>query len=567
MKTIVHHLAFTCCLLLQAWGQSVQCDLVFELDWRGERYQVGAEREGRRISRCDYLLSQFALQKEDGSWMEADSSLIALISHGEARNRFSLGTIPEGRFQALRFVVGLDENTNASDPNRYPPEHPLNPQLNNLHWTWQSGYIFCALEGHSEQDLGFLYHLGNDSNATEIVLPLELDLEGAQTLSLSLDLAKILASLRLDIRETTSTHSRPGDPVATTFSQLLGQAFAIDAITPGIYHSPQANNPLHPNQQPTAEPAIQRHFPQPDFPADNPLTHEGVALGKALFFDPILSKERNLSCASCHQPEAAFSDAGMAFSEGHLGGKSTRNSMPLFNLVWHREMFWDGRVQTLREQVLHPIEHPDELALPLTEALQRLNATPEYPTTFAKVFGKAEIDGDLLAKALEQYLLSLISQESRFDQAMRGEVELTAEEKRGFELFITEHDPDNGLRGADCFHCHGGALFSNHTFANNGLDPTFSDLGRAAATGLESDRGKFKVPSLRNLTLTAPYMHDGRFATLEEVVEHYNSGVQRSPTLDPNLAKHPETGLHLTEADKAALVAFLTTLTEHRFPN
>lgn len=175
------------------------------------------------------------------------------------------------------------------------------------------------------------------------------------------------------------------------------------------------------------------------------------------------------------------------------------------------------------------------------------------------------MSAELLAKALEQYLLSLVSQEARFDQAMRGEVEFTPEEKRGFELFVTEYDPANGLRGADCFHCHGGALFSNHTFANNGLGREFEDLGREMVTGKASDRGKLKVPSLRNLAATAPYMHDGRFSTLAEVIEHYDSGVQRSETLDPNLAKHPVAGLDLTDSDKAALLIFLNTLNDTQF--
>src|SRR5262249_32118037 len=152
--------------------------------------------------------------------------------------------------------------------------------------------------------------------------------------------------------------------------------------------------------------------------------------------------------------------------------------------------------------------------------------------------------------------------DSRFDQAARGEAELTAEEKHGFELFSTEFDPRHRQFGADCFHCHGGPLFQSQSFANNGLavDPATGDSGRAKFTGKPQDAGKFATPSLRNIALTAPYMHDGRFSTLEEVVEHYSTGVQRSAALDPNLAKHPDGGLHLTTEDKKALVAFLKTL-------
>lgn len=546
-------------------AQGVQCDLVFELAWEGEAYLLGEQQGDLRVTRCDYLLSQFALQRANGSWTEATKDLTALVGHGKSRSEFSLGRIPKGDYRAIRFVVGLDAATNRSDPNQFPPEHPLNPQFNNLHWTWQTGYIFCALEGYSCDDLGFLYHLGNEDNAVAVAVPLNLSAAGPRTVSLELDLGKILQHGGWEIREKTSTHSRAGDPIARLMRQALATAFTAKEVRKGVFHSGGEISGRASTVPGNAQPQIQKHFPRPYFPADNPLTHEGVALGKRLFFDPLLSQARNLSCASCHQPEAAFSDLGKDFSRGHLGGRSERNTMPLFNLVWHGEMFWDGRATTLREQVLHPIEHPDELALPLAEAVARLSGEVSYQRDFAVAFSNEGVSADLLAKALEQYLLSLVSQEARFDQAMRGEVEFTSEEKRGFELFVTEYDPANGLRGADCFHCHGGALFSNHTFANNGLRSEFRDLGRETVTGKTSDRGKFKVPSLRNLAATAPYMHDGRFSSLAEVIDHYDSGVQRSATLDPNLAKHPVVGLELTDSDKAALLTFLNTLNDTQF--
>lgn len=544
-----------------------QCDLSFELAWEGKDYQLGEVREGARVTRCDYLLSQFALQRADGSWTEANSELTAFLGHGKARTQFSLGRIPKGRYQAVRFLVGLDAETNRSDPNQYPPDHPLNPQLNNLHWTWQTGYIFCALEGYSAGDLGFLYHLGNDANARSVTLPLDLEVAGPRTLSVRLDLGRVLLHGGWEMGEVTSTHSREGDPLARMMATALEGAFSVKEIRQGVFYpdSSPGEKEAEEDAVATAQPRVQTHFPRPDFPQDNPLTVQGVALGRKLFFDPILSQDRNLSCASCHQPEASFTDAGKAFSSGHLGGLSTRNSMPLFNLVWHQEMFWDGRAKSLRAQVLHPIEHPDELALSLEDAVARLASEAVYREEFADAFSSKEVSIELLAKALEQYLLSLVSQEARFDQAMRGQIEFTEQEKRGFELFVMEYDPANGLKGADCFHCHGGSLFSNHTFANNGLDSEFEDLGRELVTGEAGDRGKFKVPSLRNLAATAPYMHDGRFSTLQEVIEHYDSGVQRSATLDPNLAKHPEAGLDLDAEDKAALLAFLQTLNDPQF--
>jgi cytochrome c peroxidase len=239
--------------------------------------------------------------------------------------------------------------------------------------------------------------------------------------------------------------------------------------------------------------------------------------------------------------------------------------MPLVNLAWAREFFWDGRAKSLREQALMPIQDAHEMNETLDEAIAKLEGDREYPAQFKAAFGTTGITSDRIALALEQFLLTLVSQESKFDRAARKLAQLTPQEQRGLQLFITEHDPARGLRGADCFHCHGGNLFSNQQFMNNGLEERAGDLGRMEVTGLETDRGKFKVPTLRNVALTAPYMHDGRFATLEEVIEHYDGKLHRSRTLDPNLAKHPESGLGLSSDDKAALVAFLKTLTDDSF--
>jgi cytochrome c peroxidase len=200
----------------------------------------------------------------------------------------------------------------------------------------------------------------------------------------------------------------------------------------------------------------------------------------------------------------------------------------------------------------------------LTNVISKLAATEDYAAGFAGAFGSREIDSDRMARALEQFLLTQTSHDSKFDRCLRGEAVLTEPEQRGFELFHTEYDPRRGQLGADCFHCHGGPLFQSQAFANNGLDTSFVDVGRSAVTGQAGDLGKFAVPSLRNVELTAPYMHDGRIATLEEVVEHYSTRIQRSATLDPNLAKHPAGGVPLAAADKQALVAFLRTLTDER---
>jgi cytochrome c peroxidase len=303
-------------------------------------------------------------------------------------------------------------------------------------------------------------------------------------------------------------------------------------------------------------------FPRPDLPRDNPLTEEGVELGRRLFFETKLSINNGQSCASCHQPNHAFSDSGKAFSAGAEGTDGIRNAMSLFNMAWKRSFFWDGRAATLRQQVLMPIQNKVEMHESLDRVIAKLAATPEYPPLFERAFGSPDITANRIALALEQFVLTRVSCDSKFDHALDGREELTGQEKRGFELFVTEYDPRRGLRGADCFHCHGGPLFQSQGFANNGLDAEFRDAGRGAITGREWDKGRFAVPSLRNVELTGPYMHDGRFKTLEEVVAHYCTGVKRSATLDPNLAKHPDGGVPLSKADQAALVAFLKTLTE-----
>jgi len=309
---------------------------------------------------------------------------------------------------------------------------------------------------------------------------------------------------------------------------------------------------------------ISERLPKVELPGDNPLTTEGVDLGRRLFHDLRLSRNNNQSCATCHDQSKAFTD-GRAYSVGAQGDAGRRNAMPLVNLAWMKEFFWDGRVKSLREQVLMPIQDAHEMNETLENVVAKLARDAEYASRFKAAFGSGGVTRERLALALEQFLLTLVSQESKFDLAARKVAQLTAQEQRGLQLFVTEHDSARGLRGADCFHCHGGNLFSNHQFMNNGLASRGSDRGRMEVTGAESDRAKFKVPTLRNVALTAPYMHDGRFATLEEVVEHYNGKLHRSPNLDPNLAKHPEAGLGLSAEDKAALVAFLKTLTDEPF--
>ncbi|MEZ4756976.1 MAG: cytochrome c peroxidase [Flavobacteriales bacterium] len=315
-------------------------------------------------------------------------------------------------------------------------------------------------------------------------------------------------------------------------------------------------------------------FPQPFIPADNPFTVEGIKLGRFLFYEERLSGNNTQSCASCHSATEAFTDHGNRFSTGIDGVQGDRNAMPLQNLAWEPSFFWDGRSPTLEEQVLEPVINPIEMHEEWPDAIAKLEADPIYPTLFTRAFGTPGITVDRTAKAMAQFLRTMVSWNSRFDRFQRGEAVLTVEEQLGFQLTTLEGgfppDVPGGQGGADCFHCHpsGGGRFTDGILRNNGLDPegAWTDLGLGALTGLPQDRAKFKTPSLRNVALTAPYMHDGRFQTLEEVIDHYNSGGHPSPTTDPNM-KFTTGGLQLTQEKKAQLIAFLHTLTDWDFVN
>ena len=561
---------------------------------------------GQRVSvtRLDLLLSGLSLRRVDGAWVElADWQGFFGLRAGAAVS--PPVAAPASAYDRIRFHVGVAPPLNHADPVQWPADHPLNPAVNGLHWSWQGGYVFLALEGNwqSSADLGrgYSWHLATDRQLAPVELPVSLDLASPRTLALTLDLARLFAGppvVTLD-EETASTHSREGDRLADQIREALATAFSAEALDPSPAAGPERPPGPRLEAAPGATPYLlktPKYFPLPALPADNPLTEEGVLLGSLLFFDPRLSVNSSQACASCHQPEAAFADRGRAVSVGAEGQHGERNAMPLFNLAWKSAFFWDGRTASLREQVLQPIENPVEMHARLPEVvvkLRRARVNPhhaaralragaleanaraghdlsvlageraaDYAGLFWRTFGTPDVTADRVARALEQFLLTRISQDSKFDRALRGEAELSIEEKRGAELFHTEYDPRRRQFGADCFHCHGGPLFRNQAFANNGLEAEPADLGRFRVTGREGDRGKFAVPSLRNVALTAPYMHDGRLATLDEVVRHYTSGVQRSRTLDPNLAKHPQGGVPLSAADQAALVAFLKCLTD-----
>lgn len=317
---------------------------------------------------------------------------------------------------------------------------------------------------------------------------------------------------------------------------------------------------------------IPANMPDMPIPSDNPMTLEGVTLGRFLFYEERLSGNNSMSCASCHAPQFAFSDNGNQFSVGIDGTAGNRTSMALVNLGWEQRFFWDGRALSLEEQILQPVENVIEMHDTWPNVVGKLQADDGYVELFCDAFGTTTIDKYKAAKAIAQFLRTMISGNSRFDQFQRGEITPTIDEQFGILLTQQEGgDPAAGLGGqwgADCFHCHphAGALFTDGIMRNNGLDSTFTDLGLGGVTGLPQDMGVFKVPTLKNVALSAPYMHDGRFATLEEVIDHYDSGGHPSPTVSPFM-KFTQGGLQLTPEKKTQLLAFLNMLTDMDFVN
>ena len=314
----------------------------------------------------------------------------------------------------------------------------------------------------------------------------------------------------------------------------------------------------------------------PDLPADNPLTEEGVYLGRLLFYDSILSRDNTISCGSCHIQKFAFAEPKKT-SVGIFGLPVKRNASALFNMAYSRKFFWDGRQSRLANLVFEPIQAHNEMAMTLPEVEDRLKKSELYQNWFKKAFNSEPNIGQM-SMAMEQFMLTLVSSDSKFDKAGPSLAGFTASEKAGHKLFQTLVDLRMGNnQGADCFHCHQGTLFQTQNplaggISNNGLDVTFNDLGAGAITGKSSDNGLFKSPSLRNLVYTAPYMHDGRFQTLEEVINHYSDSINfNSPNLSPNLLNHtsgpggPPLQMELTPTQKADLLNFLKTLTDSTF--
>lgn len=303
-------------------------------------------------------------------------------------------------------------------------------------------------------------------------------------------------------------------------------------------------------------------------PAENPATLEGVQLGRMLFYEKALSANGKISCGTCHQQAKAFTD-GLTFSKGVDGTLQPRNTMSLVNLLWTRHFFWDGRAEGLEQQAVTPLTNLHEMGQSLKVSAQLLQQKALYPPLFQNAFGSDTITADRIVKALAQFERTLISANARYDQYLRGEYKPTPAELNGIALFYGNPDPSRHIRGAGCSHCHGGPKTYSELYHNNGLDTLPKDGGREQITGQAYDRGRFRVVSLRNIALTAPYMHDGRFTTLQQVVDHYSEHVAASSTLSPFLQNNSNTlqgiQLELTAPEKQDLLAFLHMLTDSSF--
>jgi cytochrome c peroxidase len=296
-----------------------------------------------------------------------------------------------------------------------------------------------------------------------------------------------------------------------------------------------------------------KHFPKPHFNfKQEPLTEAKILLGRALFYDPILSSDNTISCASCHSPYNSFAHTDHDLSHGINDQIGFRNAPALFNLAWQKTFMWDGAMNHLDMQALGPISDPKEMNETLANVVQKLNKKPLYQQLFFNAFGDSLITGTHTLKALSQFQLTLVTGNSKYDRVKLKKEKFTTQEKKGYDLFLR-----------NCNACHTEPLFTHFGFENNGLpiDPTLNDYGKFRITHKSSDSLLFKVPSLRNLQYTEPYAHDGRFKKIREVLNHYTDGIQDSPTLSKPL----KTRISLSSNDKTDLIAFLKTLNDSSF--
>ena len=290
-------------------------------------------------------------------------------------------------------------------------------------------------------------------------------------------------------------------------------------------------------------------WPNPKYNfADNPLSEEKIFLGRVLFFDPILSADNSISCASCHSPYNAFSHADHALSHGINDQIGNRNALTLQNLAWNNFFMWDGAIHHLDAQALAPITHPKEMGEKFENVILKIKRSNTYPDLYKNAFGTNEITGEKTLKAISQFMLSLISSNSKYDRVKSGIEDFTDQEKKGYKIFTK-----------NCSSCHTEPLFTNGNFEKNGIavDPELKDVGRIMITKEKKDSLKFKVPTLRNIEFSFPYMHDGRYKKLSEVINHYNAQKEIKNT--------DGKAINLSSDEKVELIAFLLTLTDKEF--
>lgn len=297
--------------------------------------------------------------------------------------------------------------------------------------------------------------------------------------------------------------------------------------------------------------AVPSHFPAPHYQfGQNPLTADGFFLGRKLFYEPLLSLDGTVSCGNCHAQVHAFADHNVNFSKGIYGRTGLRNAPQLSNLAWYPAFMWDGGINHIEVMPVAPLTDTLEMGESWQQIIQKLQNHPEYPSLFAKAFGTPEINDQRILFAFAQFMGMMISSDSKYDRYINGKTSFTEMEEAGLEVFRTH-----------CESCHAEPLFTDFSYRNNGLDVVSADPGRERITNNPSDKGKFKVPGLRNITLTYPYMHDGRFFTLQQVLDHYRVGIQPAPNLDPSLSQ----GIPLTDMEKQQLLAFLKTLRDDTY--
>lgn len=296
-----------------------------------------------------------------------------------------------------------------------------------------------------------------------------------------------------------------------------------------------------------------QHWPKPHYNFENnKLTQEKILLGRVLFYDPILSKDSTISCNSCHSPFNAFTHVDHALSHGIHDSVGTRNSPALMNLAWQKTFMWDGAINNLDMQSLAPISHPAEMASNINDVVKKLNRSKMYKRLFDDAYNDGNATGEHVLKAIAQFMLTIVSANSKYDKVMNNEDKFTLQEQSGYQIFKK-----------NCVACHTEPLFTNNEFENNGigLDTLLNDLGRIRITQKKEDELKFKVPTLRNIEFSYPYMHDGRFKRLTDVLNHYTSGIKQSKTLSAPLRQN----IVLTSNDKVDLMAFLLTLSDKKF--